>query len=165
MAASTCTDVVTVDPRAYPDRPWVGVGSVVFAADGRVLLVRSGSGSRKGQWGLPGGAQHVGETVFEAAIREVREETGIEIAPRAVITVVDLIRRDEGGRPKYHYTLVDVLAEPIGGVLQAGDDADRAEWIAPDDLAALGMWTETIRIIEMGRTLQTLSHRERVRTQ
>jgi 8-oxo-dGTP diphosphatase len=156
---------VTQDPRAYPDRPWVGVGSVVFDAEGRVLLVRSGAGSRRGQWGLPGGAQHVGETVFEAAIREVREETGIEIAPLAVITVVDLIRRDETGRPKYHYTLVDILGEPAGGILQAGDDADRAEWVAPDDLAGLGMWSETIRIIEIGREMQTLSHRERVRTQ
>jgi 8-oxo-dGTP diphosphatase len=154
MAASICTDRVTQDPRAYPDRPWVGVGSVVFDADGRVLLVRSGAGSRKGQWGLPGGAQHVGETVFEAAVREVREETGIEIAPRAVITVVDLIRRDETGRPKYHYTLVDVLAEPTGGALQPGDDADRAEWVAPEDLAGLGMWSETIRIIEMGREMR-----------
>lgn len=158
MAASTCIEGVTPDPRAYPDRPWVGIGSVVFdghgEGGGRVLLVRSGAGSRKGQWGLPGGAQHVGETVFEAAVREVREETGIEIAPRAVITVVDLIRRDETGRPKYHYTLVDVLAEPTGGVLLPGDDADRAEWVAPEDLAALGMWTETIRIIEMGRKMR-----------
>ena len=59
--------------REYPDRPWVGVGVVVWQGD-RVLLIRRGRAPRLGQWGLPGGAQSVGETLFEAAAREVLEQ-------------------------------------------------------------------------------------------
>jgi ADP-ribose pyrophosphatase YjhB (NUDIX family) len=144
---------VSGDPREYPDRPWVGVGAVVFRGDD-VLLVRSAKGSRQGQWGLPGGAQHVGETVFEAAVREVREETGIEVAPVEVITAVDSIRRDASGRPRYHYTLVDVHAEWRAGEPVPGDDADRAEWVSPARLAGFGLWSETLRVIELARRLR-----------
>lgn len=143
---------MSADPREYPDRPWVGVGAVVFRGDD-VLLVRSAKGSRQGQWSIPGGAQHVGETIFEAAVREVREEAGIEIAPVAIITAVDSIRRDPAGRTRFHYTLVDVLAEWRSGDLVPGDDADRAEWVAAGGFAGLRLWSETIRVIEMARAM------------
>jgi 8-oxo-dGTP diphosphatase len=137
--------------RAFPERPVVGIGTVVWSGD-QVLLVRRGRPPRVGQWSLPGGAQELGETVAETARREVREEAGIEIllAPEPIATI-DLIERDPDGRVRFHYTLIDFLAEAEQGELQAGDDAAEARWFALDELPALGLWTETVRIIERAR--------------
>ena len=91
-------------PREYPDRPWVGIGCIVFREEA-VLLVRRGKPPRIGQWSLPGGAQHVGEKAEEAARRELREETSIEVGPLALAYVFDAINQDEDGRARYHYTI------------------------------------------------------------
>jgi 8-oxo-dGTP diphosphatase len=144
---------VSDEPREYPRRPFAAVGGIVFRGDD-ILLVRSGKASSKGRWTLPGGAQNVGETIFETAIREVREETGIEIEPRGIITAVDSLWRDEAGVPKYHYTIVEVLAEWRSGDLVAGDDAELAEWVAPARIPGLNLWSETVRVIELARTMR-----------
>jgi len=134
--------------REYPDRPLVGVGVVVLAAR-RVLLVRRGKPPRQGQWSLPGGAQKLGETVFEAAAREVREETGLDVEVLGLADVVDSIRHDDANRVRYHYTLVDVFAVARAGTLKAGGDAADAAWFEIADVAGLGLWSETERIIAL----------------
>jgi len=139
-----------MSPREYPDRPWVGIGVVVIC-DGAVLLVRRGRPPRQGQWGLPGGAQELGETVFDAARREVLEETGLQVIPRKVLTTVDGITRDEAGRVRWHYTLVEVLADcPGGGTPVTGDDADAAVWVPLDAAEAMLDWDEARRVIRLG---------------
>lgn len=137
-----------MDERRYPDRPLVGVGVVIWR-DGRVLLVRRAKPPRQGEWSLPGGAQELGETVFEAARREVREETGLEVEITGLITVVDAIRRDQAGAVAYHYTLVDVAAEWRAGEAQALDDAAEVVWAAPDALEKFDLWSETLRVIRL----------------
>ena len=134
--------------REYPDRPVVGVGGVVWRGD-EVLLIQRGKPPRLGAWSLPGGAQELGETVRETAVREVREETNIEIEVTHLIDVVDGITRDEDGRVRMHYTLVDFAAEWRAGEPVAGSDAMGAQWIHPDDLGPLRRGKETLRIIEM----------------
>lgn len=135
--------------RDYPDRPIVGVGVVVWRDD-RVLLVRRGKPPRIGQWSLPGGAQELGETVAETARREVLEETGLGLASVDLLTVVDLVEREPaGGRVLYHYTLIDFTAEAAPGEAVAADDAAAVAWFARDELAALGLWQETLRIIAL----------------
>lgn len=111
---------------AYPSHPVVGVGAVVWRGD-RVLLARRGRPPRQGSWTLPGGKQHLGETVAETARREIREEVGLEIAVADVVAVVDLIERDAQGGIAYHYTVIDVLAEWVSGEAVAGDDVDAVE--------------------------------------
>jgi ADP-ribose pyrophosphatase YjhB (NUDIX family) len=96
--------------RLYPKRPVVGVG-VVVCRDDTVLLVRRANAPGKGNWSLPGGAQELGETVFEAARREVLEETSVTVDVLGLVDVVDSIRPDSAGRIQYHYTLIDVVAE------------------------------------------------------
>lgn len=141
--------------REYPDRPFVGVGAVVLNGD-RVLLARRGNPPKAGDWSLPGGAQMVGETVFEAACREVREETGLDIEVLGVVDVVDSIHRDPDGRIRYHYTLVDVVAQSDGDAATAGDDAAAVGWFSLGDLAGLKLWSETERIIRLGHEMWTI---------
>jgi len=137
--------------RAYPERPFVGVGVIVFRGD-EVLLVKRGRPPRAGSWSLPGGVQHIGETVVAAAVREVREETGIEIVVGEVVAVVDSITRDEEGRVQYHYTLIDLQAEWRSGEAVAGDDAAEAAWVPLDRLDELKLWRETTRVIRLAAT-------------
>ena len=133
-------------PRLYPDRPMVGVGAVVWR-DERVLLIKRSKPPREGQWSLPGGAQHLGETLREAVAREILEETGLALSDVRLLTTLDLIDRDADGRVRHHYTLVDFTAEaPIGGPV-AGDDAAAVAGFGVEQLAALGLWSETMRVI------------------
>jgi len=149
MTEAATADETENDSRSYPARPFVGVGVVVWH-QGRVLLIRRGKAPRKGQWSLPGGAQHLGETVAEAARREVREEAGIDIRVVGLLDVIDLIERDEDGRVRHHYALSDLVAEAMGDSLTAGDDAAEATWASPADLGRYDLWDETARIIALG---------------
>lgn len=134
--------------REYPSRPVVGVGAVVWRGD-RVLLVRRGRAPRKGQWSLPGGGQKLGETVAEAALREVKEETRLDVTITEVIATVDLVERDDEGRVRYHYTLIDLSAEAPVGEAVPGDDAAETRWFGLDEIDGLGLWSETVRIIRL----------------
>src|SRR3954451_6458567 len=96
--------------REYPDRPVVGVGAVVWRGQ-RGLLMRRGKPPRAGQWSLPGGGEQLCETLREASTREVREESGLKLANRRLLTTADLVERDTDGSVRYHYTLVDFTAE------------------------------------------------------
>ena len=127
-------------------RPVVGVGVVVLRG-AEVLLVRRGRPPRQGEWSIPGGKQELGETVREAARREVREETGVEIALLGLVDVVDGVRRDAAGTVVSHYTLVDFAAEWLSGEAVAGDDAAEARWTPLAGLDGYRLWSETRRII------------------
>lgn len=133
-------------------RPLVGVGVVVLkGAPGaeQVLLIRRGKPPREGTWSLPGGRQRHGETVREAARREVLEEAGIEVEVTQLLDVVDSLTRDPTGGVAYHYTLVDFLAEWRTGAPRAGDDAAEAIWADPRALDDYKLWDETLRVIAL----------------
>jgi mutator protein MutT len=122
--------------RTYPDRPIVAVGAVIVDA-GRVLLVRRGQEPLKGEWSLPGGAVEAGETLQAALIREVREETSLDIVVGPVVEVLDSIRRDTDGRAEYHYVIVDYACRIRAGASTApshGTDASDVEWVPVGDL-------------------------------
>jgi len=128
------------------ERPVVGVGVIVLRGND-VLLVRRGAPPLKNQWSIPGGKQERGETVRDAAHREIREETGVEIALIGLVDVVDGIRRDNTGAAVSHYTLIDFAAEWVSGEAVAGDDAAEARWIPLNKLSDYRLWSETRRVI------------------
>ncbi len=137
--------------REYPAMPLLGVGAVVVH-EGRVLLVRRGREPLKGQWSLPGGLLEVGESLVEGVIREVGEETGLQVAPIELIELLDRIHR-EGNRVRYHYVIADYLCRVTGGNLQAASDADEARWVERaewNSLSALILDPVTVRVIETG---------------
>ena len=117
-----------------PDRPRIGVGGVVIQ-EGRALLVRRGKQPLHGRWTIPGGSVELGETLEEALVREMREETGLEVRPRLMIGVFDLIER-QGGEVRWHHVIVDYLCDHVSGTLRAGSDADAVALVAPDELSS-----------------------------
>ena len=123
-----------------------GVGVVVLRGD-EVLLIRRAKEPVSDRWSIPGGAQEIGETVREAALREVAEETGLEVEIVGLVDVVDGINRDEAGRARYHYTLVDFAARWRAGEARAASDAAAARWFRLDELAGVALWDETRRVI------------------
>ena len=137
----------------YPDRPAVGVGVVVWRGD-RLLLVRRAHPPMQGEWGLPGGKQQLGETMRDAAAREVREESGVEIAPCGVITALDVVTRDAADRIEFHYTIIEIAADWVSGEGVAGDDAREVRWVTLAELDALGAWSEIARVARLSLDLK-----------
>jgi len=133
--------------REYPERPVVGVGGVVVHG-GRVLLARRGRPPLLGEWSIPGGALEVGETLVEGVRRELREETGLEVSPVAVLEVLDRIVRDEQGRPQYHYVLIDYLCRVEQAEARAATDVTECCWAARAELPAYELRPDTRRVVE-----------------
>ena len=121
-----------IGPREYPSAPIVGVGAVIVDGD-MVLLVRRGREPLLGQWSLPGGAVELGESLEQAIVREVEEETGLAIVPVLMLKVVDRIERDSGGEVRFHYVLVDFLCTRklivMGDQLHAASDVSEVHWV------------------------------------
>ena len=114
--------------------PTPGVGAVIVE-DGRLLLVRRGRGAYQDYWAVPGGRQRRGETMREAVIREVGEETGLTVDVREVVWAGDIM--DDGHPPAYHYAVVDFAATPTGGSLEAGDDAAEVRWVPVNEVRSM----------------------------
>ena len=112
----------------FPQTPRIAVGAVVFKEE-HVLLVRRGEAPSRGQWAIPGGSVVLGETLQQAAEREVLEETGIRIVAGAPAFVFDVVDHDSDGRVRYHYVIVDLDATFQGGQLRPGDDALDSTWV------------------------------------
>jgi 8-oxo-dGTP diphosphatase len=144
-------------PPAIPSAPVPAVGVVCHDGDGRVLLIRRGNPPRAGEWSLPGGRVEWGERAVDAALRELHEETGLEGETLGLIDVVDgLFTSRRTGETTRHYVLIDYAVAIVGGALRAGDDATDARFFAPEELPALALWDETLRVIEAGRRLAGL---------
>jgi 8-oxo-dGTP diphosphatase len=125
--------------------PAVGV---VCLRGGEVLLIRRGRPPRLGEWSLPGGRIEWGEGAAEAALRELREETGVEAELTGLIDVVDgVFAAENPDEPDRHYVLIDFAARWLSGEPVAGDDATEAAFQPLDRLDELVAWGETRRVI------------------
>lgn len=114
-------------------RPIVATIATVFR-NGHVLLVRRANPPDVGRWGFPGGKVELGETIKDAAVRELLEETGIRATAQRVFTAVDAFDHDENGVVRHHYVLVAVLCSWVSGEPIAGDDALEARWFPTNEL-------------------------------
>jgi 8-oxo-dGTP diphosphatase len=147
--------IQTSDDRHYPTRPVVGIGVVIWRED-KVLLVKRRHDPRKGEWGLPGGMQVLGETIMEAAVREAREETGLDITPLGIITALDALVPDKKGGFEFHYTIIEVVAESRDGKPVAQDDAEDVRWADLNEIEKLCAWPEVARIVRLSALQRVL---------
>ncbi len=120
----------------YPDSPEIAVGAVVIR-DEKVLLVKRRKPPGKGLWSIPGGRVELGETLKEAAEREVKEEAGVIIRAKDPVYTFDLIDRDKQGCIRFHYVIVDLLADYVSGKVNPSSDACEARWVTPRELEDL----------------------------
>lgn len=126
-------------------RPLIGVGAVVFGAGDEILLIKRGKPPHYGRWMVPGGTLEWGETLEEAAIREVREETGIHIEIETFVEIIEAITPGEDG---FHFVIMDYAARAVSGALAADSDALDAVWAPLDSLDAYDLTPELLRVIE-----------------
>jgi len=114
--------------RIYPSQPIAGVGAVIIY-DGRILLEKRKSEPSRGKWTIPGGLVELGETVEQTVIREVKEETSLEVENPELIDVVNYVSVDEDRKIKYHFIMIDYFVKLKRGALKAGDDTAELQWV------------------------------------
>lgn len=131
----------------YPNRPLVAVGAVVFKED-KVLLVLRGKPPAENRWSIPGGSVKLGETLQEAAEREIMEETGLTIQAGDPVYTFDVIKRDQKGKILFHYVIVDLEADYVSGELRPGDDATDVCWASPRDVKTLKVSAATHKLLK-----------------
>jgi len=129
--------------RLYPDQPIVGVGAIIVQ-DGKILLEKRKNAPGKGQWSVPGGLVELGESIEETVLREVREETGLEVEKPEHIDVVDNVDLDEQGKIRYHFVIVDYFVKLKGGTARAASDAEDVRWVQLGDVEKYDL-TRTFR--------------------
>ena len=122
--------------RTYPTRPYLAVSAAIFR-DGRVLIVRRARPPAHGLYTLPGGGVELGETLEEAVIREVREETALEVAPVALAGYRQAIARDNAGRIERHFVILPFAARWIAGDIVLNEELAEAHWLNVAELAGL----------------------------
>jgi len=144
--------------REYPEHPLVGVGAVVVRDDRHVLLVRRSHPPRRGEWSLPGGLVELGEPLVDAVRREVLEECGIQVRVGPLLGVFEPVVRDEAGRVRFHYVVLDYLAYVIGGIVRPASDIEAAEWVAPGRLGEYALRSDTLAVVR--RALAMAERRE-----
>lgn len=141
-------------PNEYPSAPVPAVGAVVFRGSD-VLLVKRGSEPNRGRWSVPGGALEAGETVEAAAVREVREETGLEVRAIRVADVRDLIELDAEGRVRWHYVLIDVLCDYVRGEPRPSSDAENARFVPLRELSDYDVTPTALEAIERATRMRS----------
>lgn len=123
------------------------VGAVVLKEDA-VLLVKRRQPPNEGLWAIPGGSVELGETLQQAAEREILEETNITIRAGAPIYSFDVIDRDPDNRVRYHYVIADLIADYVAGDPLPHDDAVEARWISSAELERLPVSSTTVDLLK-----------------
>ncbi len=136
--------------REYPPRPIVGIGAVI-ARRGMVLLARRGSEPGRNKWSVPGGLVELGETVEETIVREVKEETNLDVEVDSLVDVVNNLVRDAEGKVRYHFVILDFFANVKGGSLRADSDLLEVKWVPLDQVESFDLTSTFREFLERNR--------------
>ena len=127
----------------------VGVGAVVVR-DGRALVIKRAHEPRKGEWSLPGGLLELGESLADGVRREIKEETSLDVELGPIIETFDRVHRDDAGRIRYHFVIVDFVCWSDAGEARAGSDAEAVAWVTGDQLNDYGVNQHAVSVIRQG---------------
>ena len=142
------TRKIMSDPRMYPERPFLAI-SAAIVRDGRVLIARRAKGASTGAFTLPGGVVEAGETLQEAVVREVREETGIAVEPIALAGQREFIARDEAGRVSRHFVILCFACRWVSGEgVPLLEELSELRWLRPAELDGLKTTEDLAEIVE-----------------
>ena len=122
--------------------PRVAVGCVIFDPSKKVLLVKRKNPPNQGSWAIPGGKVKYGELVDEALKREMREELSVEVEPKELMAIVEIIK--EG----FHYVILDFMCTIKSGVIKPGSDAEDAKFFSLDELREVFTSPTTLDMLE-----------------
>jgi 8-oxo-dGTP diphosphatase len=136
---------LSAESRHYPDRPYLAVSAAIIR-DGRVLIVRRARPPASGVFTLPGGVVEIGETLHQALMREIEEETGMMIEPVALAGHREVITRDAAGKVERHFIILAFAARWRAGEPKLNEELAEAHWLRPDEIAPLKT-TEGLREI------------------
>jgi len=128
----------------YPKKPVVGVGAIILDGD-KILLEKRKNDPSKGKWTVPGGLVELGETVEHAVVREVNEETRLEVYDPRLVDVVNYISLDEKSAVEYHFVIIDYLVTVRGGKPKAASDAADLKWVPFNEVEEYDL-TESFRL-------------------
>jgi ADP-ribose pyrophosphatase YjhB (NUDIX family) len=134
--AAPAKDARDQDARAYPDRPYLAVSAAIIR-DGRVLVARRARGPALGIWTMPGGVVEAGETLIEALMREIKEETSLTIEPVALAGHREVVVRDGQGRASRHFVILCFASRWIAGEPRLNEELSDARWLRPEELSTL----------------------------
>jgi ADP-ribose pyrophosphatase YjhB (NUDIX family) len=124
------------DPRTYPNRPILAVSAAIIRG-GRVFIARRARGPALGVWTMPGGMVEAGETLAEALIREILEETSMTVEPVGVAGHREVIVRDNADRVSRHFVILCFASRWISGETRLNEELDESRWIQPSELKDL----------------------------
>ncbi|WP_230530697.1 NUDIX hydrolase [Microvirga roseola] len=139
--------------RFYPERPVLAASVAVFR-EGRILLAARGKPPSEDLYSLPGGMVEIGETLGEAALRELREEVGVEAELVGLIAPVEFIERDADGHIKHHVVIAAHAARWVSGEPQTGPEAKDIRWVTERDIADLPMTPGLAAVLEQAFRLE-----------
>ncbi len=138
-----------MNKRIYPKNPLVGVGIVIFNKKGEILLIKRNKPPGKGYMSIPGGKVELGETLKDAIKREVKEECNIDIKVMDLIYVTENIQKDEEGKVKYHYILLDFWGITENYMITPQEEEiEDWIWTKKEELKKYTLWEKTIELIE-----------------
>ena len=132
----TTPPVLDADPRAYPAYPLLAASIAVFR-DGKALIATRTKAPGAGVWSLPGGLVETGETLEEAALRELMEEVGVEARIVGFNRHVQRVDRDDAGRVRHHFVVASFVGAWVAGEPTTGPEAGEVRWVDPHDLDGL----------------------------
>lgn len=132
--------------RDYPKSPLIGACTAIWRHD-KILLARRGRAPNINTWAMPGGLVEVGESLKEAAIREVWEETALKISNPVFNRFHEIIVDDDCGRTQRHFVLAMFVATSPSGEAIAGDDAKEVRWFDEAEMLQLSLTGETITLV------------------
>ena len=142
--------------RSYPSRPILAVSAAIIR-DSKVLIVRRAREPASGLYTLPGGGVEVGETLFEAVKREVREETALEVEPVGLAGYREAIGRDADGRVERHFVILPFAARWIAGQPLLSEELSEAIWLDPAAISGLKTTAGLAEIVAAAMALMTKS--------